>query len=55
MFLVIELACGEYGELPIQNMINATKNGSSLTYFQDGDKIPMLKVSRGKNIYVYKL
>ncbi|XP_018573015.1 ATP-binding cassette sub-family G member 1 [Anoplophora glabripennis] len=46
---VIELACGEYGNDKIEEMIKATGNGRSLTYFNESDNLQNVKFFKGES------
>lgn len=46
---MIELACVEYGQQPIDRLVDAMANGDSLDWFSDPKKIMKLEALRQKN------
>lgn len=50
LYLVIELACGEYGEDKIQTMVTSMQNGQNLEWMNDYERLPDLKTLRGNYI-----
>lgn len=48
-FIVIELACAEYGEDKIDLMVDQMSNGECLNWFDDSSKVLALDILRKKN------
>lgn len=48
MFVVVELACGEYGDEAIKVMVNSMENGECVGWFSTPQKVMALETLRRK-------